>query len=455
MQGSPLGPDVGFSEYEAVPGLGDTARALCGTMGANVNLYDHGFAAWGADMPAEPPSAFSRCCRVLVLDDDKDMLRTLDAMCQKLGAPVQTCASWSVFEAALGTFKPDLVLIDLMMPDVDGIEALERVAGLCDADLYVMTGADKRTLEASLEVLSSSAAVVAGYLQKPFSLAGLKAVLDAPRQQQKPPVTAAKSKIRREVLTPDQFKKAVLDQRIDPFFQPIFHADGERLKGFEALARVWGENQSFFAPEYLIQLVHDDRLAMILTQIITKKALRFLASLNAAGNLSVSINIFGFQAADHGYFESLLQQCAEHGIAHERVILELSEANVFRLTTDDLRKITKLRLAGFGLSIDDLGTGDSSLGRLASLPFSEMKIDKSFCLSVLQSDAARAVVEACLGLAKRLQMKVTAEGVENEEIAGVLREMGCDALQGHYFGQALAPDRVQPWIDAGCPRYEA
>jgi len=391
--------------------------------------------------------------RVMILDDDENLLKTLATMGQKLGAQIRTCSTWSGFEVEIEKFDPDIVLVDLMMPNMDGIEVVERLSLHSDVACYVMTGADNRTLEASLEVLAGSGAVIAGALKKPFSAMDFRAVLDTPAIKTIPARQTQHENRCREILTPDQFKQAVLDDRIDPFFQPIFHADGTTLKGFEALARVRGEASATFAPEYLNQLVLDGRLSMLLTQSMTKKALAFMSSLSDEPALSISINIFGFHAASDGFYEGLLILCKEYGIAHERVILELSEATVFRLTTDDLRKITKLRLAGFELSIDDLGTGDSSLGRLANLPFSEMKIDKSFCLAVHQSDAALAVIEACLGLAKRLQMKVTAEGVEDAETARALRRMGCDALQGHYFGKALSPQGVETWMAGGCPRY--
>ena len=97
----------------------------------------------------------------------------------------------------------------------------------------------------------------------------------------------------------------------------------------------------------------------------------------------------------------------------------------------------------------------SSLGRLASLPFSELKIDKAFCLALPHSQSAAAVIEACLGLAARLNMKVTAEGVEDEEVAALLVSMGCDHLQGHLFGKAMSGDTLLRWLNGSSPRAAA
>jgi EAL domain-containing protein (putative c-di-GMP-specific phosphodiesterase class I)/FixJ family two-component response regulator len=387
--------------------------------------------------------------RLLLLDDDDALCRTIARMGAKLGAKVAACSTLTEFEEMLASFSPDVLLIDLMMPDVDGIDVIARLGPHCTHAIYVMSGADKRTLEASREVLRASGAQIAGYIQKPFSAADLRHLLEQPRAET--PVN--RSNVEKEgavsLLSPAAFDKAARSGKIGPFFQPIFHADGRTLKGFEALLRINGRDDNHFAPEYLELLINDNELSNLLTDIVIERSLEFLASLITGPNLSVSINIFGSHALADGFREHLLQRCAHHHIAPGRVILELNEATVFDFNDEDLRKITQLRLAGFGLSIDDLGTGNSSLGRLASLPFSELKIDKSFCLALPGSEPAEAVIEACLSIARKLDMSVTAEGVETREVADLLARMGCHALQGHWFGRAMAADEAVDWVCKG------
>jgi EAL domain-containing protein (putative c-di-GMP-specific phosphodiesterase class I) len=369
---------------------------------------------------------------------------------------VRTCATLADFEDTLETFEPDLVLIDLMMPELDGIDVVRRIGPRTEASLYVMSGTDMRTFDASREVLASGGTKVAGFLHKPFGAQELSRVLTSSSMPQSSKVTHLAARASEKVLSPAEFEKAVLSGRIEPHFQPIFYSDGRTLKGFEALARVEGGRSSCFAPGYLEQLAADHELAATLTDIVIQRALRFVADLpDRGGDLSISINLFGDYAVANGLREWLVEQCERNRIAKHRVVLELSEATVFNLDDDELRRITQLRLAGFGLSIDDFGTGYSSLGRLASLPFSELKIDKAFCLALLHSRPAAAVIEACLGLAARLDMKVIAEGVEDEEVAAVLASMGCDALQGHLFGKAMSADEVAHWLRACPPRAAA
>jgi EAL domain-containing protein (putative c-di-GMP-specific phosphodiesterase class I)/FixJ family two-component response regulator len=394
--------------------------------------------------------------RMLILDDDPTVLRTIELMARRIGVVARTYSTLADFEALLAPFDPDVLLIDLMMPDLDGIDVVSQVGPKTRATIIVMSGADKRTYEASRDVLTSSNAKIVGFLHKPFGTTDLAEVLsEAPTKARLHSAAGPRSESMSEVLSPKNFKEAVREGRIEPFYQPIFHADGRGLKGFEALARVKGSQASSFAPEYLDQLVADDRLSAELTELVIERALEFMASLRANDDLSISINIFGIHAIADGFRERLVRRCTKHGIARHRVILELSEATIFDLNEHQLRKVTQLRLAGFGLSIDDFGMGNSSLGRLAHLPFSELKIDKAFCLAMPQSESASAVIEACLGIAARLDMKVTAEGVETGEAAELLARMGCDALQGHQFGQAMSAETVLCWLNEVSPRVAA
>lgn len=393
--------------------------------------------------------------RLLILDDDPAVLQTLRLMARRIGVVAKTCSTLADFEASLTSFDPDVLLIDLMMPDLDGIDVVSRISPHSRATIIVMSGADKRTYEASRDVLASSSAKVAGFLHKPFRTTDLAEALSRSTARAQLHCAEGRSNTMCEVLSPKSFEEAVRAGRIEPYYQPIFHADGRGLKGFEALARVEGSQTSFFAPEYLDQLVADDALSAELTELVIGRALEFMASLRGYDDLSISINIFGIHAIADGFRERLVRRCTDLGIARNRVILELSEATIFDLSEHQLRKVTQLRLAGFGLAIDDFGMGNSSLGRLAHLPFSELKIDKSFCLAMPHSESASAVIEACLGLAARLDMKVTAEGVESGEVAAWLARMGCDALQGHHFGQAMSAEKVLSWLSEVSPRAAA
>lgn len=390
--------------------------------------------------------------RLLILDDDSAVLQTVTRMARALGAEVCACQTLGEFDAALSSFAPDIILIDLMMPEFDGIEVLSRVKPHPDVAVYVITGADRRTFEASREVLASSRTQVAGFLQKPFTLVDLSKIVDQQREDYSVPVSEQQMRVAGKPLSPLEFERAVRMGRLEPYFQPIVQSDGWRIKGFEALARIEDDRHGYFAPEYLEYLLEDDELSASLTDLMIERSLRFMAGLSSTPDLTISINVFGINATAEGFRQRLVEQCATYEISCEQVILEMSEASVFDFDEAGLRRLTQLRLAGFGLSVDDFGIGNSSLARLANLPFSELKIDKSFCLALPQSETAEAVVEACLGLARRLDMTVTGEGVESREVATHLSDMGCDNLQGYFFSEALRGDRAIRYLTDGGPK---
>jgi EAL domain-containing protein (putative c-di-GMP-specific phosphodiesterase class I)/ActR/RegA family two-component response regulator len=388
--------------------------------------------------------------RLLVLDDDDAVRRTVVLMVTRLGASVEACSTLEEFDDKLRTFVPDVLLIDLMMPEVDGIEVISHLGPQCDAAIYVMTGADKRTFEASREVLRSSGLPIAGFLQKPFTVADLRGALDRSivALPNKPRIAEG---VKINLLSPADLEKSARNGDVGPFFQPIMAAATRQLKGFEALLRIKGQSRANFLPTYLDYLANDDALSTFITDVVIDRSLDFLAGLDDAPELTMAINIFGTQAMGEGFRKRLVERCAHYAIMPHRVTLELSEATVCNFSDEDLRRVTQLRLAGFGLSIDDFGTGNSSLARLGSLPFSELKIDKSFCLALPASEPAEVVVEACLGIAHKLDMKVTAEGIENVEVAEMLTRLGCDALQGYYFARAMPSCEVIDWMRQGCP----
>lgn len=388
--------------------------------------------------------------KMLILDDDAGVSRTVALMASSLGLQVETCTTLIELEAKLGTFEPDVLLIDLMMPGVDGLEAIARIRPACNAEIYVMSGADRRTYEASQNVLRSTSEQIAGFIKKPFTSAKLAALLSQPISASPKFEPVQECEEEQNLLDPDAFLKIVNSGNISPFFQPIFHARTRLLKGFEALLRINGKTENKFRYEYFEYLKASSPLSATVSDRMIRDSLRFLASLGPATDISVSINVFGLDAVADGFRERLIDQCAVFDVAPHRVILELSEATVCEFNKADMRKITQLRLAGFGLSIDDFGTQNSSLQRLANLPFSELKIDKSFCLALPASDPIAAIVEACLGIAHKLDMEVTAEGVETREVADMLDRMGCDALQGYYFGKAMPHSEAVEWIVSGC-----
>jgi EAL domain-containing protein (putative c-di-GMP-specific phosphodiesterase class I) len=150
--------------------------------------------------------------------------------------------------------------------------------------------------------------------------------------------------------------------------------------------------------------------------------------------------------------EELETYCNTHSVPPSSIILEISDPNTIRDPTDLLAILNAFRLKGFRLSIDDFGTGFSSMLHLVRLPFDELKIDRTFISEASTSEEARSVVRCTIDLAHSLGMQTVAEGVESEEVRQLLTGYGCDSFQGYLVSRPLCTQDIEPWLQQYCER---
>jgi EAL domain-containing protein (putative c-di-GMP-specific phosphodiesterase class I) len=167
--------------------------------------------------------------------------------------------------------------------------------------------------------------------------------------------------------------------------------------------------------------------------------------------LAFNISALSLQHLD---FPDLVERmCRGLRVPTDKLVLELTEG-----ATQPLIKLmdtlTRFRIKGIGLAIDDFGTGYSSLIQLRSLPFTEVKIDKLFISDLPRSKDSRTIVKAIIDLAHGLGLTATAEGVESAEQLAILRDFGCDVVQGYLIAQPLAPEELAPWASRHARRWK-
>jgi EAL domain-containing protein (putative c-di-GMP-specific phosphodiesterase class I) len=146
------------------------------------------------------------------------------------------------------------------------------------------------------------------------------------------------------------------------------------------------------------------------------------------------------------FIQQAVDLCSKHDIEPERVIFELTETSAVDDSALALEFITRLRMKGFHAAIDDVGTGHASFLQLARLPFSELKIDKSFVIASAESAKSRAIVKSFIQLARNLKLGVIAEGVENREALEFLAMEGCELAQGYYIARPMTAERARTWL---------
>jgi len=250
-------------------------------------------------------------------------------------------------------------------------------------------------------------------------------------------------------LDRDTLSRAIADGHVIAHYQPkVPFQPGIERYGVEALCRIQHPERGMLYPDSFIPLAEAHGLLHDLTDAVTVHAFRSLAQWDLQGlQLRLALNIAPSLLNDMTWYEKFQARCQEFQIDPGRITVEVTESSSHGGKALALEILSRLRLKGFLLSIDDFGTGFSSLETLYKLPFGELKIDKGFVFDIQKSTEARALIESTVALAKKLGLKVCAEGVESEAVFEALRELKCDDAQGYYVSKPLPAERVVPFLE--------
>ena len=383
--------------------------------------------------------------RLLVVDDERlQRLLVVRAM-TPMGYAVDAAAGLRDATAFLQTYSYEAVILDLSLGEAEGISLLRALRDAKgDPTLIFLSGLDERVITASLRLASNMGLRVAGMLRKPASPTALRTLLrDAPARQvqeaepdQSPP-------------TVDELASAIENELIVPHFQPKISLRDQRVVGVEALARWAGRPPYGVPPEVFIPLAEQSDLIVPLTFQIMRASLEACARWRRGHpDCRVAVNISPLVLADPRLPDEIERLLAATGLGAGALIAEITESTVIANPLLAAEVLTRLRIKGIELSIDDFGTGHSSLLTLLRMPFSELKIDRSF-ISLCETDAeAWKIVRATVSMARELGLRVVAEGIETGPVAALLREIGCEVGQGWYFAHAMSEAELIPWLSA-------
>jgi EAL domain-containing protein (putative c-di-GMP-specific phosphodiesterase class I) len=211
----------------------------------------------------------------------------------------------------------------------------------------------------------------------------------------------------------------------------------------EALCRLDHPEFGSIDPELFIRIAEQEGLIAQLTDVVVCRSFADLRSWRKQGfSVRLALNISPELLRTREWSEHFIVRCREFEIEPARIVLEITESSAGATLDVAFDVLTRLNLRGFTLSIDDFGTGFSSLAALYKLPFQELKIDKSFTFDLQKNPDARALIETTIGMAQRLGLKVVAEGVETEAVFRELRQMGCQQAQGYFISKSILAEKV-------------
>jgi EAL domain-containing protein (putative c-di-GMP-specific phosphodiesterase class I)/ActR/RegA family two-component response regulator len=375
--------------------------------------------------------------RLLIIDDDDAFLRFVKKVAASMGFEVITATNPDEFRMTAKSWSPTLVILDLSMPGCDGVELLRHLAMVqCTAHVVIASGFDDRTVEAVLCLGAERGLKMGGALAKPTQLQVLRDLLVK--------FVAADP----NTLT-GELAAAIKTDQLFLQYQPKLDCHSGRMTAVEALVRWRHPTRGIIPPDQFIGLAEATGLIDPLTDWVITNAARQAAQWRNEGlPLDVAINISAKNTQDLDLPDRLVDLCRKVGASPSSIILELTETGAMRDAVQMMDVLTRLRLKGFRLSIDDFGTGYSSLVQLQRMPFTELKVDRSFVMQMNRSKDCRVIVEIVIDLARKLGLHSIAEGVESQGILDELLKLGCDGAQGYHMSRPVDAARVAEVVNA-------
>jgi len=384
--------------------------------------------------------------RIQIIDDEPFVLKLLTRQLANLG--YQEVLSHSSAEEALACLEReqdeiDVVICDLQMPAMDGVEFIRHISQMTfRGGLVLLSGHDNRILQSVHHLALAHGLKVLGTLQKPVLPAQLQQLLATT-----PAPEATDCQNTHLPYSPEQVYHAIEQGELVNFYQPIVELAHGEVVALETLVRWQHPTDGLVYPDRFICIAEENGLIHDLSRVVLTNALQQARQwLDAGLQLRVAVNVSMDNLVNLTFPDSLMDCARKAGVPLEQLTLEVTESRLMRDPRIVLDILNRLRLKRVGLAIDDFGTGHSTLTQLRSIPFSILKLDRSFVRGLGHEPALQTIVDANLCMARQLGMKTVAEGVEYLSDWNYLRGTCCDLAQGYFIAGPMPPERLPEWM---------
>ena len=385
--------------------------------------------------------------RVLVIDDQRFQRAFLVRTLRELGVRqvYEACNGQHALEMLAQVGEPlDLIISDIDMPKMDGLEFLRWLGSIAPRTAILIHSALEESLLQSVEAMAIEYGLVpVGILGNPVTAAGLATAIER-AQLQLPDEHAPHG----AQFSPDEVAAGFEHKQLEPWFQPKLQLRTGKIIGMEVLMR-WrrADGRIVLPGSFVPQLIAANLLNEATLRLATRAAECFNLLMEKEPGFTFALNLSPISLDDPGFALDLVRALDQGGAKPENVMIEVSESAMTHNQGAFLENIARLRMRGFGISIDDFCTGSSSMAQLTRSPVSELKIDRSFIAKMFPGNREWLLVESTIALAHRLGLRAVAEGVQTEQQLQALKQFGCDAAQGFLIARAMPIMELMQWIE--------
>lgn len=361
------------------------------------------------------------------------------------------------FGAFLKDFNSDNVIVSHMHSDIYCIAIYDPVSGINDAHHYINEIRIKLKQPFRLtsgQMLNVTACIgVAEYPEAATTTLELincaEIVLYKGKDRAKNTVSFFDAPVLDEFLNAveieNKLKEAVHDNNFMLYFQPQYYSGSKHLRGVEVLLR-WRDNDGkIISPATFIPIAEKNGTIIPIGHWVVQESIRTYAEWKKRYGIHfvLSINISALQYSEPDFVDNLINTINKYNVSPNEIELEITESVLIDDFDAVIEKLKTLRDYGIKISLDDFGTGFSSLSYLKQLPINTLKIDKSFVDTVMNDTATRVITESLINMVKALGLESIAEGVEEEQQYKYLHAIGCDMIQGYLMGKPMPPEDLE------------
>jgi len=388
---------------------------------------------------------------ILVVDDSALQRAHAAALCRALGVPVVHEAEGGAEALALLARLqplPSLMILDIEMPGMNGIELIEelRIRNI-QVGLIIASGRESALIDSVQAIGASLGFNVLAGLEKPLTRESLAGAING-QGARGGKRTGAGGGPGLAPIAPAVLEAALRRGQITVHYQPKVDIQTGLVLGVEALARWDHPDLGPIPPCRFIKQAEQCGLIQPLTFRVLEQALRQAACWNSRGlRLSVAANLSPLLLDWPGLARDIVAVVQRFQVPPEQLSFEITESSLVDTHSEARGLLARLRLRGFGLSIDDYGTGFSSMQQLTRIPFTELKIDRSFVRRSNERRSLRVILKSAIDMACQLGVASTAEGIETLEEWRLLQELGCLVGQGYFIAHPMPGPEIPLWLN--------